>query len=87
MSGMFSGGQGPAPIAAPVDVAAEAKVAQQEAKVEAQETKEKRSIQARKSARRTGSRSMLMAPGVTGGDDGPGRQVLSRTLGISRNAR
>ena len=87
MSGMFSGGQGPAPIAAPVDVAAEAKVAQQEAKVEAQETKEKRSIQARKSARRTGSRSMLMAPGVTGGDDGPGREVLSRTLGINRNAR
>ena len=32
-----------------------------------------------------GGRRLLMSEGVTGGDSGPGRQVLQRVLGVGRN--
>ena len=85
MSGLFGGGREPAPPK--FDEGAEAKIARQESKVEAQETQQKRTIQAGKRARRTGGRRLLMAQDVTAGDAGPGREVLSRTLGIGRNSR
>jgi len=83
MSGLFGRGSKPAPPV--VDEGAEARIARREEQADAQETTQQRRIQAGKRSRRMGGRRMLMSEGVTAGDSGPGRQVLQRVLGVSRN--
>ena len=83
MSGLFGGGSKPA--APVVAEGAEARVARQEETAERNETTQQRRLQAGKRSRRMGGRRLLMSEGVTAGDSGPGRQVLQRVLGVSRN--
>jgi len=86
MGGIFSS-KTPPPIQSVAERDADATISRQEQVAERQEAAEQRKIQARKRSKRTGGRTMLMAQGVAPGDTGPGRQVLSRTLGAGRNPR
>jgi len=84
MGGIFSS-RTPPPIQSVAEKEADATISRQEQVAKRQERDEQRKIQARKRAKRTGGRTMLMAQGVAPGDAGPGRQVLSRILGAGRN--
>ena len=86
MGGIFSS-RTPPPTPTVAETEADDTISRQEAVAERQEATEQRKIQARKRSKRTGGRRMLMAQGVAPGDAGPGRQVLSRILGVGRNPR
>lgn len=65
-----------------IDTSAEERIARQERQAEGREAEELRKLQINKRARRSSGRRMLMAPGVTAGDN---RMTLQRTLGVARN--
>jgi len=80
MAGIFSRPKPPPPPS--VDPELE----RQRQKAERDEVSSRRRLAARRSARRTGGRATLMAPGVYG--EGEGRDVtLTTTLGAGRNPR
>ena len=80
MSGIFSRPKAPPPPQV------DPEIERQRQKVERAEGASRRRLAARRSARRTGGRATLMAPGVYG--EGEGRDVtLTTTLGAGRNPR